>query len=99
MGLEGGADALRTSGRVEAELREQRPEAAPVAGEDAGLGGGGGVAELDKDLDKNAVGKRAEAVLAGRKPGRRGDLPVDVLHVHGGFDLGRLTFQFTPAKW
>jgi hypothetical protein len=64
MGLEGGADAVWTGGRVEAELREQRPDGAPVAGEDAGPRGGGGVAELEKDVDNVDFGKRAEEVLA-----------------------------------
>jgi hypothetical protein len=101
MVLEGGADAVRTSTVAEkAERREQPPEAAPATGEDAGPRGDGGVVELEKDLDKNVVGKLAEAVLAaaavtaiGELGPLGGDLPVAVLHRAPRMDLVRLTWR------
>jgi len=48
----------------EAELREEAPDAAPAAGEDAGpncVASG----EAEEDEDEDVVGERAEAVLAG----------------------------------
>jgi hypothetical protein len=70
----------------EEELRQEGPEAAPAAGEDAGPRGAGGVEDLEKDMDKQVVGKRAEAVLpvavaAVGKPAFPGwDLRVALLH-------------------
>jgi hypothetical protein len=49
----------------EAELREERPDAAPAAGEDAGPARGGGGAEAEEDEDQDVVGEQAETVLAG----------------------------------
>ena len=51
--------------RDEAELREQRPEVAPAAGEHACPTGGGGVPEAREDVEQDAVGERAQAVHAG----------------------------------
>jgi len=48
----------------EAELREEAPDAAPAAGEDAGpncVASG----EAEEDEDEDVVGERAEAVLSG----------------------------------
>lgn len=64
VGGEGGDYAVVLDAVGEGELREEGPEAAPPAGEDAGPGGGRGVAELDEDADEHVVWKRAEAVLA-----------------------------------
>jgi hypothetical protein len=40
---------------VEAELREEGPEAAPAAGKDAGPSGLSGVADQDKDVYEQVV--------------------------------------------
>lgn len=58
------ADAVAIRAEVKAELREEGPEAAPAAREHAGPRGLGGGDEAQKDVDKEIVGKGAEAVLA-----------------------------------
>lgn len=63
VGGEGGADAVAVGFGAEIELREEVPEVAPAAGEDAGPSSTAG-AYAEKDMDENVVGKRAEAVLA-----------------------------------
>ena len=45
------------------ELREESPDAAPAAGEDAGPSGDGGVAELEEDVDEEVVRQCTEPVL------------------------------------
>jgi hypothetical protein len=85
VGSEGGADAVRLDAGRKVELRKERPEAKPAAGEDACPTGGGGAAELDEDVDENVVGQSAEAVLAAtvREVGSLGSIAV--LHgVRGG---------------
>jgi hypothetical protein len=67
------------------ELRKERPEATPAAGEDAGPAGIGGGAELDEDVDENVVGQSAEAVLAAAVRELRSLGCITVLHgVRGG---------------
>ena len=45
------------------ELREESPDAAPAAGEDAGPSGDGGVAEREEDVDEEVVRQCAEPDL------------------------------------
>lgn len=63
-GFENPADAGAVGPEVEAELREEGPQAAPAAGEEAGPDGGGGVVEAREDEDEEVVRERAEVVLA-----------------------------------
>jgi hypothetical protein len=97
MGQEGGADAVGTGGGVEAELWEERPDGAPMPGEDVGPSGDDGVAELEKDVNNDVFGKSVEAVLAtamaGGRPGRRGDLSVAMLR---GW-IWSVKFTFAPT--
>lgn len=86
MGGESAAYALWFGLTGKVELREEDPEAAPAAGEDAGPSGNGDVAELQKDVDKKVVGQRADAVMAAAGGGDAvfrssgGGLPITVLH-------------------
>lgn len=54
--LVGGEGEMRRGVAGDAELREERPDAAPAAGEGAGLGGGGGGAEAEQDVQEDVVG-------------------------------------------
>ncbi|TVU40440.1 hypothetical protein EJB05_13905, partial [Eragrostis curvula] len=58
VGGEGGADAVGIGAVGEAEHREERPDAPPVAGEDAGPSHGASV-EAEEDEDQSVVGERA----------------------------------------
>ena len=49
---------------MEGELGEKGPEAAPPAGEQAGVSGGAGAAEAGEDLEEHVVGEGADAVGA-----------------------------------
>lgn len=72
---------------AEADLREERPEAAPAAGEHAGPGGGFSVAEAVEDVEEDVVGQRAQAVLP---------LPLLADAGAGGAELGSLGGGFPP---
>jgi hypothetical protein len=67
VGVEGVTEAVGLGGDLEVELREEGPDAAPAAGEDAGSGGDGG-AEAEEDEDEDVIGERAEGVLAAAPP-------------------------------
>ena len=56
MGGEDGGYAVWVGVGEKVQAREEGPEAAPAAGEDAGPSGDGGVAEPEKDVNENVVG-------------------------------------------
>jgi hypothetical protein len=60
--LREGSDDGVGSEAVEVDLGEAPPEAAPLAGEAAGVGGGAGAAGAGEDLEECVVGEAADAV-------------------------------------